>query len=38
MKHLRRVPDASTPELVAKAAAGARSADNLMKLNRVTNE
>jgi hypothetical protein len=38
MEHLRRVPDASTPELVAEVAAGARSADDLMKLNTVTNE
>ncbi|GAQ92441.1 hypothetical protein KFL_010140010 [Klebsormidium nitens] len=38
LEHLRRVPDASTPRLVSEVAAGVRSADDVMKLNAVTNE
>ncbi|GAQ91659.1 hypothetical protein KFL_008280010, partial [Klebsormidium nitens] len=38
MQHLKRVPGASTPELVAEVAAGTTTADDLMKLNTFTNE
>lgn len=38
MEHLKRVPDASTPELVAAVAAGLAIADDLMNLNTVANE
>ncbi|GAQ86434.1 hypothetical protein KFL_002890010 [Klebsormidium nitens] len=38
MEHLKRVPGASTPELVAEVAAGLRKPDDLMKLNTVANE
>ncbi|GAQ92245.1 hypothetical protein KFL_009560010, partial [Klebsormidium nitens] len=38
VQHLKRVPGASTSELLAEVAAGSATADDLMKLNTVANE